>query len=143
MGDTTSGWPGDLPSVPVTLLDYLNVLIEKGYLKGQDAIKLMNAPGARYTATVTPNANGIDVLSAPAGTAALKVWLVKDADPANTVFCISKNYFYDTALAAADVPYGIKGFITVKKGGDAVSFCGPGPRWRLGQWYSIPEFGRL
>jgi prepilin-type N-terminal cleavage/methylation domain-containing protein len=122
MGDATSGWPGDLPSVPATLLDYLNVLIGKGYLKGQDAIKLMNAPGAPYTATVTRNANGIDVLSAPNGTAALKVWLVKDADPANTVFCVSRNYFYDTALAAADVPYGTKGFITVKKGGGASVF---------------------
>jgi len=118
-GDATSAWPGDLPTVPATLLDYLNVLVGKGYLKGADAIKLMNAPGAPYTATVTPNANGIDVLSAPAGTAALKVWLVKDADPANTVFCVSRNYVYDTALAAAGIPYGTKGFITVKKGGDA------------------------
>ena len=52
-GDATSAWPGDLPAVPATLLDYLNVLVEKGYLKGPDAIKLMNAPGAPYTATVT------------------------------------------------------------------------------------------
>jgi hypothetical protein len=118
-GDATLAWPGDLPTVPATLLDYLNVLVGKGYLKGADAIKLMNAPGAPYTATVTPNANGLDVLSAPVGTAALKVWLVKDADPANTVFCVSRNYVYDTALAAAGVPYGTKGFITVKKGGDA------------------------
>jgi prepilin-type N-terminal cleavage/methylation domain-containing protein len=121
MGDATSGWPGDLPTVPATLLDYLNVLCGKGYLKGADAIKLMNAPSANFTATVTTT-NGIDSLSAPNGTAALKVWLVKDADAANTVFCVSRNYFYDTALAAVDVPYGTKGFITVKKGGDASVF---------------------
>ena len=108
------------------------MLSGKGYLKGADAIKLMNAPGASYTATVTTS-NGIDSLSAPNGTAALKVWLVKDADPANTVFCVSRNYFYDTALAATDVPYGTKGFITVKKGGDASDLsAGSGPRWRLG-----------
>ena len=124
MGDATSAWPGDLPSVPATLMEYLNVLIGKGYLTGADAIKLMNAPGASYTATVTPNANGIDVLSAPNGTAALKVWLVKDADPANTDFCVSRNYFYDTALAAADVPYGTKGFITVRKAATRVSLAG-------------------
>jgi prepilin-type N-terminal cleavage/methylation domain-containing protein len=121
-GDSTSGWPGDLPTVPATLLDYLNVLVGKGYLKGQDAIKLMNAPGAPYTATLTPNANGIDVLSAAVGTAALKVWLVKDADPANTIFCASRNYVYNAPLAAAGIPYGTKGFITVKKGGDASVF---------------------
>ena len=28
-GDATSAWPGDLPPVPATLLDYLNVLVEK------------------------------------------------------------------------------------------------------------------
>ena len=48
--------------------------------------------------------------------------MVKDADSANTIFCVSKNYIYDTALSAADVPYGTKGFITVKKGGDARVF---------------------
>jgi prepilin-type N-terminal cleavage/methylation domain-containing protein len=118
-GDSTSAWPGDLPVVPPDLITYLNVLVGKGYLKGADAIKLMNAPGAAYTATVTPDANGIDVLTVPGGTSALKVWLVKDADPASTIFCTTRNYTYDNALPAAGVPYGTKGFITVKKGGDA------------------------
>jgi len=118
-GDSTSAWPGDLATVPPDLLTYLNVVVGKGYLKGADAIKLMNAPGAPYKATVTPDANGIDVLSAPGGISALKVWLVKDADPASTIFCTTANYTYDTALPAAGIPYGTKGFITVKKGGDA------------------------
>ena len=62
-------------------------------------------------------------LSAPGGTAALKVWLVKDADPATTIFCTTANYTYDTALPAAGVPYGIKGFITVRKAATQVSTC--------------------
>ena len=46
-GDSTSAWPGDLtPALPANLLDYLNVLCGKGYLKGGDAIKMMNAPSA-------------------------------------------------------------------------------------------------
>src|SRR5215472_1788947 len=48
--DSTSAWPGDLPTLPGTVHDYLNVLLGKGYLKGGDAIKLLNAPGAAYTA---------------------------------------------------------------------------------------------
>jgi prepilin-type N-terminal cleavage/methylation domain-containing protein len=121
-GDATSAWPGDLPTVPATLVDYLNVLLGKGYLKGGDAIKLFNAPGASFTATVTTT-NGIDQLSAAGGTAAsLKVWPAKDADPATTVFATSKNYVYDTAIVDGSVPYGVKGFITVKKGGDAAVF---------------------
>jgi prepilin-type N-terminal cleavage/methylation domain-containing protein len=121
-GDATSAWPGDLPAVPATLVDYLNVLLGKGYLKGGDAIKMFNAPGASFTATVTTT-NGIDQLSAPGGTAAaLKVWPVKDADPATTVFATTKNYVYDTAIVDGSIPYGVKGFITVRKGGDAAVF---------------------
>jgi len=118
--DATSAWPGDLPTVPQTTTEYLNVLCGKGYLKGADAIKLMNAPGAQYTATVTPT-NGIDSLTAPGGTSALKVWLVGDAAPATAIFCTSRNYVYDSPLTA-NVPYGTKGFITIKKGGDAAIY---------------------
>src|SRR6267143_938960 len=42
--DATSAWPGDLPATPTTITGYLNVLCGKGYLKGGDAIKLVNAP---------------------------------------------------------------------------------------------------
>src|SRR5260370_21025330 len=102
--DATSAWPGDLPTPPVSLIDYLNVLCGKGYLKGGDAIKLMNAPSASFTATVTTT-NGIDQLSAPGGTAAaLKIWPVKDNDPATAIFCTTKNYVYDTAIVPTSVP---------------------------------------
>src|SRR5215471_10652568 len=57
-GDTTSAWPGDLPTRPTTVSGYLNVLCGKGYLRGADAIHMMNAPSANFTATVTPT-NGI------------------------------------------------------------------------------------
>ena len=120
-GDATSAWPGDLPTVPTNIIDYANVLCGKGYLKGGDVIKLFNAPGASFTATVTTT-NGIDSLSAPGGTASLKVWGVKDGDPSTTVFCTTHNYTYDTALATGTVPYGVKGFATIKKGGDAAVF---------------------
>jgi prepilin-type N-terminal cleavage/methylation domain-containing protein len=120
-GDASSAWPGDLTAPPGTVHDYLNILCGKGYLRGGDAIKLMNAPSANYTATIT-TANGIDTLSAAAGTPALKVWLNQDVDPATTIFCSSMNYVYDTALVATAVPYGVKGFITVKKGGDAAIY---------------------
>ena len=37
-------------------------------------------------------------------------------------FLHHQNYVYDTALVSTAVPYGIKGFITVKKGGDAAIY---------------------
>jgi prepilin-type N-terminal cleavage/methylation domain-containing protein len=136
-GDASSAWPGDLPTLPTDLVGYLNVLCGKGYLKGGDAIKLVSAPSANFTATVTTT-NGIDQLSGAAGTAGLKVWMVQDVNPANTIFCTSRNYVYDTALLPASVPYGTKGFITIRKGGDASVFrvgqatSGAGSGWADG-----------
>ena len=120
-GDTTSAWPGDLTTPPTTITGYLNILTGKGYLKGADAIKLMNAPSATYTATVAAGPGG-DTLTYVAGTPAFKVWLNKDVDPATTIFVSTHNYIYDSALNATDVPYGTKGFVTIKKGGDAAIY---------------------
>jgi prepilin-type N-terminal cleavage/methylation domain-containing protein len=120
-GDTTSVWPGDLTTPPTTITGYLNILCGKGYLKGPDAIKLLNAPSATYTATVASGPGG-DTLTYTAGTPAFKVWLNKDVDPATTIFVTTHNYNYDTALNATDVPYGTKGFVTIKKGGDAAIY---------------------
>ena len=120
-GDTSSAWPGDLPVLPATTTDYLNVLCGKGYLKGADAIKLMNAPSANYNASVTTN-NGVDTLTYISGTPALKVWMDQDVMPATTIFCTTMNYVYDTAIIGTAVPYGTKGFVTIKKGGDAAIY---------------------
>jgi prepilin-type N-terminal cleavage/methylation domain-containing protein len=119
--DASSAWPGDLTPVPTTIAQYLNVLTQKGYLKGADAIKLLNAPGASYTATVTPT-GGVDSVTLGSGTPALKVWPIQDANPATTIFCESHNYNYDRDLVGSDTPYGTRGFITVKKGGDAAIY---------------------
>jgi prepilin-type N-terminal cleavage/methylation domain-containing protein len=120
-GDATSAWPGDLTTAPTNIVDYANVLCGKGYLKGGDVIKLLNAPGASFSAGVTTTA-GVDSLNGGTGTAALKVWAVQDADPATAVFCTTHNYVYDTAIVDGSIPYGVKGFITVRKGGDAAVF---------------------
>ena len=78
-------WPSS------TLAAYCDLLVTKGYLKAGDLTKLLNAPGASCIVTPGPPV-------ALAGTSALKVWPIKDADPANAIFATSRNYIYDTAL---------------------------------------------
>ena len=130
-GDTTSAWPGDLPAVPTTITQYLNVICGKGYLKGADGIKLMNAPSANYTASIA-TANGIDTLTYISGTPALKVWAVQDVDPATTVFATTHNYVYDAALNSSDVPYGYERFRYHKEGWGRGNLQGrPGHGYRL------------
>ncbi len=125
-GDSTSAWPGDLIAGGLTpgagtLVNYLNVLCSKSYLRGGDALKLLTASGAPFSANVTTT-GGVDSLDTPTGIGALKVYPVTDADTVSAIFCATHNYVYNTALVSTDQPYGTNGFIVVHKGGDAAIF---------------------
>jgi len=143
-GDASSAWPGDLVAQGLTpgggtLVNYLNVLTGKGYLRGGDALKLLAASGAPFTATVT-TAGGVDSLSAPTGIGALKVYPVTDADTVSAIFCDSHNYVYNTALLSTGQPYGTNGFIVVHKGGDAAIFRAGQAVFSAAVWGTIPVF---
>jgi len=119
--DPTLSWPGDdQNAATLNLKLYCAKLIKSDYLKAGDLTKLLSAPGAACTVNATgPDANGDYTVTYAAGTPALKVYKVKDADAANTIFAVTKNYTYDTALTSATAPFGDKGFVVVRKGGDA------------------------
>jgi prepilin-type N-terminal cleavage/methylation domain-containing protein len=126
-GDASLAYPGDLIAstqlAPGSLVDYCNVfLLRKGYLKGGDFLKLLNAPSCSFVATVT--AGPPDTIVFDTGTAAMKVYPITDAAPSNAIFCTTHNYDYDTALNASvsQIPYGTNGFIVVQKGGNAAVY---------------------
>jgi prepilin-type N-terminal cleavage/methylation domain-containing protein len=119
-GDNKLVYPGDYVPALATLQDYVNTVVGPGYLKGGDIGKLFSAPSANLNLTVAVGPP--EVVTFTGGTASLKVHGLKDVDPSNTIFCTSKNYVYDTALVAGSVPYGIKGFIVMHKGGDGAVF---------------------
>jgi prepilin-type N-terminal cleavage/methylation domain-containing protein len=124
-GDAGLAWPGDLINATLlnasSLNDYCNLfLLAKGYLKGGDFLKLLNAPSCNLVATITPGTP--DTIQFTGGNAALKVYPLTDAAPSNAIFAVSHNYVYDTALTAAGLPYGTNGFIVVQKGGNAAVF---------------------
>ncbi len=118
-GDPLLAWPGDLVAVPATLEEYVNGVVGPGYLKGGDIAKLFSAPSAVCTVTV---AVGPPESVTLAGTSALKVYKVKDVDTSNTIFAVTRNYVYNTAMVSTDVPYGLRGFMVIHKGGDAAVY---------------------
>jgi type II secretory pathway pseudopilin PulG len=118
-GDSDSAYVGDYLPAITTLQPFINKLVGKGYLQPGDVGKILSAPSAGCTATDNATTPPSVTL---AGTSALKVHPVQDADPANTIFCTSLNYVYGTAIAVGTVPYGTKGFIVMRKGGDGVVF---------------------
>jgi prepilin-type N-terminal cleavage/methylation domain-containing protein len=124
-GATNLAWPGELPAADRTdLQSYLNAILRAGYLKGADVGKLITAPGANPTVTVTVGVGALpdQVALSGANSAAIKVHGCIDQDPSHTIFAASHNYDYDTALATPSVPYGSKGFIVMHKGGDGAVF---------------------
>jgi len=123
--DPTRAWPGDLsdtaaapgssPAPITTLQQYMTKLVQGDYLKAGDVQKLLSAPGSTCTATADPTTNAVTLV----GKSGLKVYQVKETDGSNTIFAVTANYTYDTALNSTDAPYGDKGFVVQRKGGDA------------------------
>ena len=136
-GDASLGWPGDIAAAPTTLQLYCGILVDKGYLKLGDVTKLLSAPGANCTATMAGGPPAVLTLTGPS---ALKVFKVKDADPAITIFAESSNYVYDTAILPGAVPYGTKGFIVMRKGGDGAVYKDRQATDAAGAWPSPAVF---
>ena len=98
----TLQWPGDYaPPIP-DLETYVNKLVGGGYLKGGDVARLLSAPGASLTLTVSGGSP--QSVNFTGGTAALKVHPCHDADRSNTIFCTSHNYVYNSAIVNSAVP---------------------------------------
>src|SRR3989440_9792297 len=115
--DANLAWPGDYASGVTTLQAYVEKLVQNDYLKASDLPKILSAPGASCTATASSASPPTVTLT---GTSGLKVYPVKSADASNVIFAVTSNYTYDTAFAASPPnPYGDKGFVVVRKGGDA------------------------
>jgi prepilin-type N-terminal cleavage/methylation domain-containing protein len=123
--DVNYNWPGDYNTPAITKLsDYCTKLVANQYLKTGDLAKLLSGPGAIVGATggVTDPTTGVTSAVVLTGTTpGLKVYELRDGDSANTIFAVSNNYTYNTALTPTVSPYGDKGFVVIRKGGDCLS----------------------
>jgi prepilin-type N-terminal cleavage/methylation domain-containing protein len=109
-------WPGDDPTITTVTL-YCDRLYANDYLKPGDFQKLLNAPGTN--ATVADNATTPPSLTLGGALPAFKMFKVRDGDSSNVVFLETANYTYNAALPAGTAPFGDKGFIVQRRGGDA------------------------
>jgi prepilin-type N-terminal cleavage/methylation domain-containing protein len=122
--DTNYNWPGDYSAPTITSLEvYSTKLVANQYLKTGDLAKLLSGPGAIVGATggVTDPNTGVTSAVILTGTPGLKVYEIHDGDSANTIFAVSNNYIYNTPLTPTVSPFGDKGFVVIRKGGDCLS----------------------
>jgi prepilin-type N-terminal cleavage/methylation domain-containing protein len=126
--DSNLGWPGDLnpnlntavtgSSGVTTLPQFVARLVQYDYLKGADLKVFATAGITAYAGASDSSGN----LTTPFvdGNSAFKLYWVSDTDPSNTLFLATKNYTYNTAFTkTTDKPFGDKGFVVIRKGGDA------------------------
>ena len=117
-GDDLLGWPGDLAErkvKPVTTVSgYIERLIEGGYLSRSDMAKVLQEPGVIPWDISRP-------LDADRN-CPFKIYRVKESDGPTTLFCASRNFTYNEGLDEKKTPYGDKGFVLFRKGGDGAVF---------------------
>lgn len=114
--DTTTtgfGWSWTYEGTnPGTLAGFCSALISNNYLTPAELRKIFTAPG------VTPPTGDTDF---QAGNIAFKIMQTKDSDPSENVFVITKNWS-SGGLGQETQPYGSKGFVLMRKGGDGSVF---------------------
>ncbi len=116
-GDTNVGWPGDIPS-PSWNAWATNVV--GGYMSTNDFMKMLAAPG------ITPPVN-----TTPAGLTpgtksgrAIILYGVSETNDSSYVLFSTANFTNNasggTRPPAGALPYGDKGFVVFRKGGDGM-----------------------
>jgi hypothetical protein len=104
------GWPGDLPDVK-TLSDFVERLMEYKYLDRGDLKSLFYAPGVKAY-------SGRGQFSSE--NSAFKIYKVTKADDSQVIFIATKNFTFGQALDPKAAPYGDKGAVIFRKGGEGV-----------------------
>ncbi len=102
-------------NVPLNVSTFTGALIEGRYLTANDLKKIFSAPGKTVQGT-NFTANNI----------AFRIIQTQESSPADLPFVITANWTDLTSgLNASNNPYGDKGFILFRKGGDGGIFTRP------------------
>lgn len=103
-----AGWPGD-NVIGSDWNTYLTELVDGKYLTPADLRKICSAPGVQQPA-------GDDSLPTVSG---LAVYALTDSAASDDIFCSTANWTGPVEeLSASAVPFGDKGFVVFRKGGD-------------------------
>lgn len=109
-GDTNLGWPADVGG---TWTAWASALVGGGYMSPNDFAKMLSAPG------IVRGTNTAVNTSKPS---ALNVYNVGESSPMQSAFITSANYTNGSALNADAKPFGNKGFVVFRKGGDGLVY---------------------
>lgn len=114
-GDTNVGWPGDM--TPQSWANWSTNVVA-GYMTTNDFLKMVSAPGITPPLNTTPSGLTPGTKSGRA----IVLYPVSETNDSSFVLFSSANFTNTagggTRPAATALPYGEKGFIVFRKGGD-------------------------
>jgi len=99
------GWPGDSEG-GASWQTFCTDLTNGKYLSPSDLLKIVTAPGVKVGTAFPPSKSG------------LQVYTIKENSPNNAIFVSTFNWNNFQDLNPDAVPYGDKGFVIFRKGGD-------------------------
>lgn len=115
-GDTNVGWPGNLANK--TWAGWISSAVP-GYMKTNDMARLLSAPG--ITVPATANLSSLTAGAANNGRA-IVLYQVAETNANNAVIFSTSNFTNSesggTALTSSALPFGDKGYVVFRKGGD-------------------------
>jgi len=100
-----AGWPGDMQG-GASWQAFCNNLTNGKYLTAPELLKLVSAPGVQVGTTFPPAKSGI------------QVYPVRENSASDSIFVSTFNWNNFQTLQPTAVPYGDKGFVVFRKGGD-------------------------
>jgi prepilin-type N-terminal cleavage/methylation domain-containing protein len=101
-------------NAPLSVAGFSQALLDGRYLTMQDLRKLYAAPGVVVSDT-----------NFTAENIAFKIFPVQEASPSDIPFVITKNWEGPSDGLGTNAPYGEKGFILFRKGGDGAVYTRP------------------
>ncbi len=108
-GDHALGWPGDTGG---SFSNWSVKILKDNYMTTNDLCKMFSAPGVVVSPGKIPQMNET----------AVRLYAVLEVSPTNAVLLSSANFTNTStggeALNASAKPYGKKGFVVMRKGGD-------------------------
>jgi prepilin-type N-terminal cleavage/methylation domain-containing protein len=109
-GDTNLGWPADVGG---TWSAWASALVGGGYMSTNDFAKMLSAPGVLRSTNIAVNTPS---------PSALNVYNVGESSPMQAAFITTANYTNGSPLNADSKPFGNKGFVVFRKGGDGLVY---------------------
>ena len=111
-GDTNLGWPGDIGGSNTSWSTWATAMVP-AYMSTNDFSKMLSAPGL---------VRGTNTAINQASPSSLYVYAVTDASTMETTYITTANYTNGQPLSPVAKPFGDKGFVVFKKGGDGAVF---------------------